>query len=356
MRQVRISPVVGFAALSCVFAVGVVLTSCSDGSAKARPNFVFKKAPSDDVVAKIGGENITLEELITEDRVTYMDLQTRLYDYKMRRLRDIMVDRLIGKEAKAANMPLQEFIDKKIVKGDITISDKEIKEFAEERRIPESQMNDRLKDRIKDYIREVRKEEKVDAYVAKLTKSAPVEVYFDRPRMEIEVAQAPTWGEPSAKVTIVEFSDFQCPYCSKGAETLKEVKKKYKGKVKIAFKHLPLPMHPDAKPAALVSMCVYEQKPALFWEFHDVVFENQQKMSMADLTSYAKKVGANEGKLKECVDSKKYEGLIDENLKYAEKLGVRSTPTFFVNGQIVAGALPINEFSEIIDRELAQAH
>ncbi len=334
-----------------------VISACSDNSAKAKPNYVFKASSKAGVIAKIGGQEITEEELIGEDKVDFFDLKKREYELKMERLGKLLVDKLIGAEAKKAGMPLEEYISKNITKGEIKISDSDFKKFVKEKRIPESQVNAQIKERITQYLQQQKKQDQVQAYVAKLTKSSPVEVYFSKPKMnvQVEVGGSPTAGGEKAAVTIVEFSDFQCPFCSRGAETVTEVKKKYGNKVRIAFKHFPLPMHREARPASEASMCINEQSSDKFWKYHDLLFKNQDKLDAASLEKYAKDVGANVDKFKECFAAGKFKDAVQKDLDYGEKVGVKSTPTFFVNGQLVAGALPPEAFSEIIDEELSDA-
>ena len=131
-----------------------------------------------------------------------------------------------------------------------------------------------------------------------------------------------------------------------------EIKKKYGNKVRIAFKHFPLPMHKEALPASEASMCVNEQGVDKFWKFHDLAFKNQDKLDEASLEKYAKESGADMKKYGECFKAKKYSEFVRKDMEYGETIGVKSTPTFFINGQLVAGALPIESFSEIIDEEL----
>ena len=287
----------------------------------------------------------------------FFDLKKREYELKMERLNKLLVDRLIGAEAKKANLPLEEYIAKNITKGEMKISDGDFKKFVKEKRIPENQLNPQIKERITQYLQQQKKQDQVSAYVAKLTKSNPVEVYFNKPKMNIhvEIAGSPITGGEKASVTVVEFSDFQCPFCSRGADTVTEIKKKYGNKVKIAFKHFPLPMHREARPASEASMCINEQSADKFWKYHDLVFKNQDKLDPASLEKYAKDVGANVEKFKECFAAGKYKDAVQKDLDYGEKIGVKSTPTFFVNGQLVAGALPIDAFSEIIDEAIADS-
>jgi protein-disulfide isomerase len=339
----------GFSAFGVVLAIAV---ACTSGSAKAKINFLFKDAPSAGVVAKINGETITEEQLIGDAAVEMMQLKKQEYDLKIAQLNKMLVERLIGAEAKKANLATDAYIAKNVTKGEIKISDADYKKFVKEKNIPESNINDQVKERIFAYMKDQKKEEMIQAYIAKLTKSSPVEVYFTKPKMniQVDVGQAPWTGGEKAKVTIVEFSDFQCPFCSKGAKVVSEIKKKYGNKVKIAFKHFPLPMHNDAGPASEASMCVNEQ--GKFWKYHDVLFENQSKLTPADLEAHAKTAGADVKKFKECFDSKKYADFVKQDLAYGEKLGIRSTPTFVINGQLLSGALPLEQFSEIIDEEL----
>ncbi len=341
---------------SAVIAVAAfaVVSACTDSNA-AKPNIVVKDAPKSGVVAKVAGQEITEEELIGDDKLDFFELRKREYELRMERLNRLIESKLIGAEAQKANMSLDEYINKKITKGDIKISEKEYKKFVAEKKIPESQINPQIKERINSYLQSQKRQELIQAHLAKLTKSEPVEVYFKKPRMDIQVEvgeNAPILGKSDAPVTIVEFSDFQCPFCSRGAETMHQVKKKYGNKVKIAFRHFPLPMHTEADEASAAAMCVHEQNKDKFWKYHDILFKNQDKMDDESLAKYAKEVGVDEKKFKECYDSKKYVDLVKKDMEYGEKLGVRSTPTFFVNGQLVSGALPIESFSEIIDEEL----
>lgn len=332
-----------------------IVAACTNRQAKAKPNLVVKEAPKAGVVAKIGGEEITEEALIGEDKLDFFDLKKREYDLKMDRLNKLMVDKLIGAEAKKAGMSLDDYVNKKVVGGEIKITDKDFKKFVADKHIPESQINPQIKERITAYLQSSKKQDMVQEHIAKLTKSNPVEVYFKKPKMDIkvDVGQSPATGGDNATVTMIEFSDFQCPFCSRAAETVNQVKKKYGNKIKIAFKHFPLPMHREARPASEASMCVNEQGSDKFWKFHDSAFKHQDKLDAASLEKYAKESGADVKKYTECMSAKKYADFVQKDMEYGEKLGVKSTPTFFINGQLVSGAVPIESFSEIIDEELA---
>lgn len=332
-----------------------VISACTGEQARAKPNIVHKDAPRPGVVARIGGEDITEDMLMGDDKMDFFELRKREYELRMNQINKIMVDKLIGAEAKKAGMSIDDFVNKKIVQGDVKISDKDYKKFVADKHIPESQLNPQIKERIISYMQGTKKQELIQAYIGKLTKNSPVEVYFNRPKLmvNVEAGNGPSTGSEKAPVTVVEFSDFQCPFCARAAETVSELKKKYGDKVRIAFRHFPLPMHKDARGAAEASLCVNDQGGGKFWKYHDILFKNQDKLDAANLAKFAKEAGADEKKFKECVDGKKFAAAVQKDMEYGEKVGVKSTPTFFINGQLLSGALPIESFSETVDEELA---
>lgn len=341
-------------ALAVVLVFAVVSACTNVTQAKGKTNIVVKdNPPKPGVVARIGGEDITEEQLIGDDKMEFFELEKRRYELKMERIQQIAQDRLVAKEAQKAGMSPNDFIEKKVVKGDENVSDKEVKKFIEERHIPESQAA-QYKDRIIGFLKGQKRQEAIQAYLGKLTKDSPVEVYFKRPKIEVQVdpGNGPSFGGKDAKVQVVEFSDFQCPYCSRAAETVSQIKKKYGNKIRLTFRHFPLQMHPNARPASEASMCVNEQGADKFWKFHDLAFKSQDKLDAAGLEGFAKQAGADVAKFNDCVKAKKYADFVQKDFEYGDKVGVRSTPTFFINGQLVAGALPIESFSEIIDEEL----
>jgi protein-disulfide isomerase len=173
------------------------------------------------------------------------------------------------------------------------------------------------------------------------------------PVQKIEVGSAPVKGPANAPVTIVEFSDFECPFCSRVLPTLKQIEEEYKGKVRIAFKHQPLPFHPNAKPAAAASMAAHEQ--GKFWEMHDKLFANARALDRASLEKYAQELGLDMGKFKAALDSNKFAAQIEADSSEGMRVGANGTPTFFINGRTVVGAVPFDNFKRVIDEELKKA-
>ncbi|MCB9527313.1 MAG: thioredoxin domain-containing protein [Myxococcales bacterium] len=169
----------------------------------------------------------------------------------------------------------------------------------------------------------------------------------------IPVGSSYTYGPADAPVTIVEFSEFQCPFCKRVGPTIDQIKKDYPGKVRIVFKHNPLSFHADAPYAAKASLAAGKQ--GKFWEMHDKLFENQREIKPENIEKYAQEIGLDMARFKADVDSPEIAKMIEEDQKLAEKVGARGTPNFLINGEQLSGAQPIDRFKAVIDKQLAEA-
>ena len=173
-------------------------------------------------------------------------------------------------------------------------------------------------------------------------------------RQNIEIGNSPVQGSTDAPVTIVEFSDFQCPYCAMFTnQTLSQIDSSYikTGKVKFVFKNFPLPFHENAQKASEAVMCANEQ--GKFWQYHEKLFANQSALAVNNLKQYAKDLSLDTAKFNTCLDSGKMTATVKKDVDDATKYGVDSTPSFFINGQKVVGALPFSSFQQAIDQEIA---
>jgi protein-disulfide isomerase len=169
-------------------------------------------------------------------------------------------------------------------------------------------------------------------------------------KQDVKVGDAPVKGPANAKVTVIAFSDFQCPFCSRAVPVMKQIEDEYKGKVRIAFKQLPLPFHDKAHLAAEAALAANEQ--GKFWQMHDKLFANQQALDRPSLEKYAEELGLNMGKFKAALDSGKYKDRVDREAKEGNAVGATGTPTFFINGTKLVGAQPFEQFKTAIDAEL----
>jgi protein-disulfide isomerase len=156
-------------------------------------------------------------------------------------------------------------------------------------------------------------------------------------------------GEASAPITIVEFADFECPYCSRAAETVEKVRAAYPGKVKLVFRHFPLSFHPKAPKAAEAAACADEQ--GKFWQMHDALFEGQD-LELEAMKANAQRLGLDAAKFDACLDSGRMAALVKRDQAAGNKAGVTGTPAFFINGVMLSGAQPEEAFHKVIDEEL----
>ncbi len=321
----------------------------------SKPQFIFKPAPNNEAAAKINGKVVTFDELLAGVESDVYEAEMKVYEIKYNQLRALVLKKFMEADSnyKGDN---DKFLDQYIAK-DVKVSDKEVDAFVIERKIPKNNLNEQLTARIKQFLLKEKKQQAIDAWIAKKTQGSPVEVYLKkpaRPVKDIPVGDSPFMGKADAKVTIVEFSDFQCPFCSRGSEIMSELKKKYGDKIKVVFKHYPLPFHTMAPLASEAALCAEQQKKGNFWKMHDLMFADQQNLAKPALIEKAKKVGVKEADFVKCLDSRKNKSIVDADMALGQKVGVKSTPTFFVNGKMVNGAQPVEVFSEIIDEDLAK--
>jgi protein-disulfide isomerase len=175
-------------------------------------------------------------------------------------------------------------------------------------------------------------------------------------------ANAPSRGNMNAKVTIVEFSDFQCPYCKRAEDSVKEVMKNYGDRIKFVWRNMPLPMHPDAPLAAQASLEAFKQKGSDgFWKMHDLLYDNQPSKEKQDglkreaMDGYAQSLGLDMGKWKTALDTQSHKAEVDADAKAGNDAGINGTPAFLINGYFINGAQPFSKFRKLIDRALAEA-
>jgi len=192
----------------------------------------------------------------------------------------------------------------------------------------------------------VRGDKLYESLVAENVKSAG-----STPTAKVEVGNAPVIGPKNAPVTIVEWSDFQCPYCGRVEPTLQQLRQDYEGKIRLAWKNQPLSFHPNAMPAAEAAMAADEQ--GKFWEFHDALFKQQDKLGPGLYDEVAKQIGLDMNRFHASIEAHKHAAQIKADMAAGSALGADGTPTFFINGKKLVGALPIDSFRQVIDAELA---
>jgi protein-disulfide isomerase len=171
-------------------------------------------------------------------------------------------------------------------------------------------------------------------------------------RVDISTDDDPSIGPENAPVTIIEFSDYQCPYCERWyQQVLEQLLANYPGKIHFVYRDLPLPSHPEAVPAAEAANCAGEQSD--YWKFHNALFSGQYGLGRAAYEQYAADMGLDTKAFAACLDSRRYQDEIQADASDASRVGINSTPTFVINGRVLIGALPFADFKAVIDEELA---
>lgn len=202
------------------------------------------------------------------------------------------------------------------------------------------------------YADKLRRGEIVDlpSFTSKLTVAggdAVISSIYVEPAI-VEGLDQPTLGnEIDPKLTIVEFGDFQCPYCREVSTTVRSLMSKYAGQVRFIYRDYPVEsLHPLAMQASLAAECAREQRK--FWPYHDKLYANQSSLSLAEMLSLGEEIGLESGQFEQCVVSNRYQGLVDTDLETAKSIGIRGTPTFFFNGQRIEGVIPEDIFEQLI--------
>lgn len=260
--------------------------------------------------ARVGGEIISSEELDRASQEGLKRLAGEIYDIKSQQLDQMVGERLLALEAKSQGISVGE-----------------------------------LQKRIQTGTRQ--------AYFESLKKKYGVTTHLEPPRVNISLKDTPIRGAKNASVTVVEFSDFECPFCSRIQPVMKQLRSNYKDRVNFAFKHFPLPFHRRAKKVHLAALCAGEQ--GRFWEFRDMIFDHPGKIDPADLNGYAERLGLNMPDFEKCVSDERYASKIESDFQEGVEIGVQGTPSFFVNGRPLSGAQSYSTFSTVIDEELKKS-
>jgi protein-disulfide isomerase len=340
------------------------LAAISIGCAKessARPQSPPAESARTDVpevLATVGDQRITLADLRERvgfdlDRIEAQYLRTRskIIDTT---LRSLVRERVLSAEAQKQGKTVEQ-----LLAGDGgAVAEPTDVEIAAWFQVNQARLQgrtlDQLRPQIADYLRTERKREAAQKLEERLGKAVSVTFNFEPYRVTLDNAGAAAMGNPNARVTVVEFSDFQCPYCRGFAPIMKQLEQKYGDKIHIVYRQYPIAsLHPFAFKAAEASLCANEQ--GKFWELHDLMFAEQQKLAVADLKEKARRLGMDQRKFDGCLDSGRHVERIQNDLKEGARVGVTGTPAVYINGVVLdGGAVPLEAVSAAIDREFAR--
>ena len=313
-----------------------------------------------DVAARIGDRAITIRELDErwkqDDPAQNAEANQTIYDGRRAALESIIADSLLTTAAKAAGMSLDGYLEAEIAKRVKPVTDAEVSAFYKENI---NQMQGRTLEQIAPtitrYLTDQLRTQARNAAISDLRKTGPaIRVSLEMPRLTLTVAPSnPSVGSASAPITLIEFSDYQCPYCGRVEPTLKRLRATYGDKIRFVWKDFPLTqIHPQAFKAGEAAHCAGDQ--GKYWELHDVLFNKQSELQPDDLKRHALTLGLKTDDFNQCLDSGKYAERVRDGVAEGGQVGVNSTPTVFINGRRFSGAQPYEVFAAAIDEELAK--
>jgi protein-disulfide isomerase len=303
------------------------------------------------VVAVVNGKEITEQELLDRVRGEVLKLEAQMYEVRRNGVEELISEYLLEQAAKPRGLTgdqlLQQEVDSKV--GEVTAKDVDDFYAANQARIRKP-LNE-VRPQILNYLQQNKLTEARRTYLKGLRDNAQVKLYLTPPIIEVSAEGAPFKGPRNAPITIVEFTDFQCPYCKRVLNVLDQVLERYPGKVKLAFRDFPLTsIHPHAQRAAEAAHCAGDQ--GKFWEYHDLLFDKQDAIPNENFAEHAKALGLEVAAFQTCLESGKYKEKIERNHADGVKAGVSGTPAFFINGRLLSGAQPLEAFKTVIDEEL----
>jgi protein-disulfide isomerase len=329
------------------------LVACS--SSAQQPNRVQGPA---DVVATVGNVPITLAEVdqkaMQQPAADFgqMKLVLALYEARRAAVDEIVGEKLIADEAKTRGTTTAALIDAEITSKIATVSDADVVAWfnANPSRVQGAKL-DQVRQPIRSLLTQQRTAVAYQSYVEKLRAKGSVRISLEPPRQKVAAADGQTRGPAGAPIELIEFSDFQCPYCLRANPTVTQVLSTYGDRIRFVYRNYPLPSHPNARPAAEAAQCAAEQ--GQFWLYHDRLFADQSKLADEDLKQSAVAIGLDAARFNACFDSHKYRGRVEADIQAGNESGVNGTPAFFINGRLLSGAQPFDEFKRVIDEELA---
>ena len=306
-----------------------------------------------EVLATVNGQPLTAAELSEESKGELLNVQRQAYEVRRNALEAAIAQRLLELEARRLAVSVDELIETHVTSRMEPITEDDARRFYEGIRSRRRPPFDEIRARIESQLRELRREEGRARFVAELRRQAQVNIHLRPPRVPI-TAEGPSRGSRDAHVVLIEFSDFQCPFCRQAQATVARIRGEYGDKVRHVFLDFPAEgIHPKARAAHEAARCADAQ--ARFWEYHERLFSEPGKLDRADLLRHAAVLGLDVDAFKACMDSAEVKAAIVESIAAGRRAGVRGTPTFFVNGRAVAGAQSYEAFRALFEDELSRS-
>ena len=336
-------PAASRALLALLVSLGVL--ACSPGAADTARGV---EAP----VAEVNGQPVTRAEMEEKAGGDLERLRDEMYQAQRRAIDEIVVDRLLEQEAKSRGLTREQLLTQEVDQKVTPPTAAEVQALYDENkdRIGPRTLEE-VRPRIVAALLDERRAERARLFREELRGRARVTVTLEQPRTEVQIpAEAPVLGPEKARVTIVEFSDYLCPYCQRAETAVSQVLDRYEGRVRFVHQDFLLG-RPRSLPVARSAHCAGDQ--ARFWEYRQDLLSRPSDYSDADLLSRAVRLGLDAGAFRTCLASDRHDAKIRASSQSGQELGVQATPTFFVNGKRMQGVKTVDDFEQLVEAELA---
>jgi protein-disulfide isomerase len=307
----------------------------------------------DTVLVQINGVKLTVADLERQRPGSLFQARNSYYDATRKAVEDYIEDYLLRNQAEKEGLTLEQLLERHVTNTLPPDPPEEaLKVYYEG--VDTTQPYEVVRGQILESIRQRRLARAKNAYVESLRSQAEISILLNPPRAQITYAGSPVRGADNPAVTIIEYADYECPYCQQTQPALDKLEAEYKGKLAFVFKDTPLPMHSHAEKAAEAAHCAGVQ--GKYWEYHDLLFKERQ-LEVPQLKEAALELKLDAQAFDQCLDSNSQAGVVRTQLNEASRLGLQGTPTFFINGRFFSGAMSYDKLREIIEQEIGgQSH
>jgi protein-disulfide isomerase len=309
------------------------------------------QAADDGIVARIGDEQISLDQLEKEVRAQLIEIDNARYEALKNGLDRMVADRILDTEAKARGVTTEALMASEVKSKIATPTEEEIVSVYE---ASKSELGDATLDQVKPQIVQFlsQRQEAVAtrAFVDQLRAKYKPQIFLVAPKVEVSTGDLEPRGPAGAPITLVAFSDYECPYCKRAETTVEEVLKAYPDKIRFYHRDFPLDFHASARPAAIAARCANEQ--GKFWPYRTALYASAE-LSTDRFKEIADQTGLDRAKFDECLGSNRFDAAIAKDMDDGANVGVNGTPAFFVNGRVLSGAQPLDAFKSANDAELS---
>jgi protein-disulfide isomerase len=303
---------------------------------------------SANVVAEIGGHSITTDELMQKEAGKLLQARYKYYLAERDALEQFINDQLLEMQAKKESVSVDELLKKHVSATVKEPTEDQLKFYYEGVQTEESY--EVARPNILETIHQLRANKAKEAYITALRADYGVVVELNQPTGRVEAGNNPRLGSEKAPVQIVEFADYECPYCQKVSDDLTKLRDQFGSQVSLVYKDYPLPMHPMAERAAEAARCAGLQ--GKFWEFHDSLFESK-KLQVSELKQEARTLKLDTARFDQCLESGEQASLVKRDVMEGQRLGLTGTPSFFINGHFMSGAIGYTKLRETVLQELS---